>query len=72
MIKKEKGEAYFKLARVPRETKDDGFKTVLGTRELFAQFIHDFIKGLIRLGILQNVAPEDIEFISISWPKSKK
>jgi hypothetical protein len=48
------------MTKVPRETKDDGFKTILGNPFLFVQFLRDFVN----IDILKNVQPEDIEDIS--------
>jgi len=48
------------LQNIPRQTKDAGFKTVLGNHELFAQFLRDFIK----IDMLRDVKPEDIEDIT--------
>ena len=45
---------------VPRETKDDGFKTILGNHDLFVQFLNDFVK----IDLLKNVTPDDIEDIT--------
>jgi len=45
------------MISLPRETNDQGFKNVLGNRDLFALFLKDFV----HIGILDNVRPEDIE-----------
>ena len=48
------------MSTTPRETKDDGFKTILGNHELFVQFLNDFVK----IDILKDVTPDDIEDIT--------
>lgn len=48
------------MQTAPRETKDDGFKTILGNHELFVQFLSDFVK----IDIFKDVTPEDIEDIT--------
>ena len=45
-----------KLYKAPRETKDDGFKTILGNHELFVQFLSDFVK----IDIFKGITPDDI------------
>jgi hypothetical protein len=48
------------MPNVPRETRDDGFKLILGNHDLFVQFLHDFVK----VDMLKDVAPDDIEDIT--------
>jgi len=52
------------MQSVPRETKDDGFKIILGDHELFIQFLRDFVN----IDILNEVGPNDIEDISERFP----
>ena len=48
------------MCDMPREIKDTGFKSILGDRDLFAQFVRDFVN----IDMLKNITPDDIEDIT--------